>query len=109
MSFEENKSTIDLEYGSVEMPFDLNKLMNLQFDTLKHAIEWLVQQQQKTNTKINGLETMSRPGYPQGMSPSSNNGGDNGGPPELPQVIEMDPGGGIDPEKFNQAIMQVME
>ena len=44
MNFEENKSSLELDMGHVDMPFDLEKLMTLQFDPLKHAIEWLVGQ-----------------------------------------------------------------
>ena len=40
---EEEKHNIDFDdgMGTLDLPFDLNKLMHLQFDTLKHAIEWL--------------------------------------------------------------------
>ena len=66
LDLEENKSALDLELDAPAMPFDLNKLMNLQFDTLKNAIEWLVMQQKKTNNKINGMDSISRPGTPPG-------------------------------------------
>lgn len=64
MNYEETKSAHDLQMGSLDLPFDLNKLMSLQFDTLKHAIEWLAMQNKKLNSKIKDLEEMSRPGTP---------------------------------------------
>ena len=44
--------------GTIDLPFDLNSLMTLQFDTLKHAIEWLASQQKAANKKISDLQQM---------------------------------------------------
>jgi hypothetical protein len=97
MNFEENKSALDLEYGKFDMPFDLDKLMNLQFDTLKHAIEWLVGQQRKINTKMVDLETMSRPGTPRGGDDLTTNA--TAGDIASIEIIkfESSDGGGVDP------------
>lgn len=127
MNFEENKSSLDLEYNNPPMPFDLNKLMNLQFDTLKQAIEWLVSQNQRMNSKIRDIEDMSRPGSPQyikatPMEPSeipdvpttmlTPNVQSKSEPmlPPPPQIIQIESNGsqGIDPAQLNQAISQVM-
>jgi hypothetical protein len=87
--------------GALDLPFDLNKLMSLQFETLKHAIEWLAMQNKKLNLKIKDLENMSRPSTPaqaQASSPTA--------PPA--EILKFDSKNGIDPSTLNQAISQVM-
>jgi len=39
-----------------DFPFDLNNLLNMQFDTLKKAIEFLAKQQSLMARKIQALE-----------------------------------------------------
>jgi hypothetical protein len=53
---EEEKRNDGLDMVSLDLPFDLNKLMTLQFDTLKHAIEWLAMQQKSTKQRLLDLE-----------------------------------------------------
>ena len=55
---EESKTEIDFK-PDFDFPFDLNKLMNLQFETLKDAIEYLARQQKKLGDQMKDLQEMA--------------------------------------------------
>lgn len=55
---EESKTDIDFK-PDFDFPFDLNKLMSLQFETLKDAIEYLARQQKKLGDQMKDLQEMA--------------------------------------------------
>ena len=55
---EESKTDIDFK-PDFDFPFDLNKLMSLQFETLKDAIEYLARKQKKLGDQMKDLQEMA--------------------------------------------------
>lgn len=62
MQDEENLKLQQDVNATFTLPFDLNKLMHLNFDVLKETIEFLARQQAEMNQRLGALETNQNTG-----------------------------------------------